>query len=390
MKIKITENLRKYIILYLALVLILYLVIEMIPKVTDIFETTEVLEPGELMLTDEATGYLIKTETIVTSPVSGPIKYLAKEGSLVRKNQEVIYIRNDGGTEASAVLYEDLLQRLEGYSGVVQTGKTPASGLFSLYMDGSEKVLNPEHMDELTQKEIKDQPLHQKDLEQSSVRVGDPIYKITDDNKWYVVCWMNEKKAGNYSEGQSVKLELPDGEVQARVRSIAKESKRKYKVIFHSDVYYQNLTTTREVKMTIQGSEQSGLIVDNDCIVEKDGQTGVYVRDKNGEYNFTRINVIATDGNESVISETKFINPEDGKEILTVRVYDEVLRNPRGELKRDLKEEEKEKQKEAAKKAKKATQATEATQATTATEATETPADAADDTESVETTEETE
>ncbi len=47
MKIKISGNIRKYIIIYLALVLALYLVIVIVPRVTDIFETTQILEPGK-------------------------------------------------------------------------------------------------------------------------------------------------------------------------------------------------------------------------------------------------------------------------------------------------------------------------------------------------------
>ena len=80
MKIRITDNIKKYIIIYIAVLLALYLVIEMVPKVTDIFETTQVLEPGSLQLTNEATGYLIKKETISISPESGSIKYLVDEG----------------------------------------------------------------------------------------------------------------------------------------------------------------------------------------------------------------------------------------------------------------------------------------------------------------------
>ncbi len=337
MKIKITRHIRKYIILYLALVLALYLVIEMVPRITDIFETTQILEPGELVLTDDATGYMIKSEAIAIAPGSGSIKYLVKDGTAVRKNQDVVGAAVNG-EEGFSRRYDDVLRQLEGYSGLVETWKTPISGIFSLTMDGSEQVLNPAHMDSLTYEQVKDQPLHEKDLRRDTVAKGEPVYKITNDNKWYVACWMKEKIAVNYSEGESVQLQLPAGNVAATVRSVTPEEKR-YKVIFASDMYYPDLTTAREMDMTILSNDHTGLLVDNECIIEKHGQQGVYVRDKNGDYYFVRVNVVVTDGKQSVISESKFYDPEVDDMVPTVSVYDEVLKQPKKELKKDLKEE---------------------------------------------------
>ena len=344
MKIRISRDIRKYLILYLALLVMLYLVIEMVPKLTDVFETTQILEPGSLQLTNEADGYLIKTEVISTSPKDGVVDYLVKEGQAVRKNQAVATIKGTPAEENTSMKYEDLMERLKGYEGVYEGGNAPISGVFALTMDGSEGVLNPEHMDSLTYKQVKDLPLHQKSLRNGTAKVGDPIFKITNDNKWYVVSWLKKDKAENYSEGQEVQLELPAGTAAARIWSIKKEDKR-YKVIFFSDVYYKDLATERKVEMTIRSSNRSGLLIENECIIEKKGQKGVYVRDKNGEYHFVRVNVIESDGSESVISESSFIDPETSEAVSTASVYDEVLKQPEKMLKRELRQEEKEKKK---------------------------------------------
>ena len=84
--------------------------------------------------------------------------------------------------------------------------------------------------------------------------------------------------------------------------------------------------------------------MDNKCIVKKHGKEGVYVRDKNGDYAFTRVNVLSTDGHHSIVSETTYYDAE-GNAVYTVSVYDEVLKNPKGTLKRELKQEKKEKEK---------------------------------------------
>ncbi len=342
MKIKISRNIRKYIILYLALILILYLVIEMVPRMTTAFETTQILEPGNLVLTCETTGYLIKEETINIAPESGTIKYLVKEGTVVSKNRKVIEIGESEANMEGSVKYEDLLDGMQGYSGLVERRRTPISGVFSLSMDGSEQAMNPAHMDSLSYEKVKDLPMKARSLETGAVAAGDPMYKVTDDNKWYVVCWLDKDEAEGYSEGQEMKLQLPAGTVDATIRSVTKEEDR-YKVIFRSDMYYKELAASREVDMTITSSDCSGLLVDNVCLIEKEGKQGVYVRNKNGDYYFVQVNVIETDGKESVISESSYYDPEKEDIVYTVSVYDEVLKQPEKALKQELKEQEQKK-----------------------------------------------
>ena len=86
--------------------------------------------------------------------------------------------------------------------------------------------------------------------------------------------------------------------------------------------------------MTIVTSDNDGLIVDNKCIIEKDGKKGVYVRNKNGEYEFKQIKVISSNGEESVIEDATFID-EEGNQVYTVDVYDEVLKHPQSALEED-------------------------------------------------------
>ena len=88
--------------------------------------------------------------------------------------------------------------------------------------------------------------------------------------------------------------------------------------------------------MTIVKSNNTGLICDNECIIEVDGVEGVYVVDKNGDYKFKPINVLVTDGKQSVLSEKTFTN--DKYELVeTVIVHDEVLRNPQKALEKEEK-----------------------------------------------------
>lgn len=53
MKTKLSKKTKKAICIYLAVLLLLYIVVQLLPKVTDVFETTQILRPGTLKLSYE-------------------------------------------------------------------------------------------------------------------------------------------------------------------------------------------------------------------------------------------------------------------------------------------------------------------------------------------------
>ena len=336
MKIKFTKKTKKAICIYIAALLILYVVIEVLPKVTDIFETTEILEPGNLKLSYETTGYFIKEESIGIADDNGDIEYLVEEGTAIKRGHPLVAVEADPDAGEKSPRFGEYTERLKGYDGLYKDYKAPISGVYNLSIDGHEKMFNPKKMDKLDRATVEALSYNTADLERKSVIKGEPIYKVTWDDYWYILCWVDEKTAATYSEGRSVVLELEEGNVKAKIQSLKKEKdSTDYRVIFYLNVYYEALAETRTDKINIVTSDNEGLIVDNKCIIEKHGQKGVYVVDKNGDYSFTRIKVIAYDDKKSVIDDVTFYD-EEGNQVFTVDVYDEVLKNPKGALEKDL------------------------------------------------------
>lgn len=333
MKTKISKKTKRTIFIYLAIVLILYIVVEVLPEVTDIFETTQTLEPGTLRLSYETTGYLIKDESVGVAAESGDIQYLVSVGTAVKKGYPVVEITPDGRDRDSS-RFSEYMDRLKGFEGLSEESSSPVSGVFSLTIDGYEDYFTPDNMEKVKRETVESLSFDSVNLERDSVVKGEPVYKVSTDDNWYVLCWVDRKTAEMYTEGRNVSLELPDGAVDARVHSVSSDGED-YRVIFYLDVYYESFAESRAVDMSIVTSDNEGLIVDNRCIVKKDGHEGVYVVDKNGDYTFTRISVISTDGNESVIEDATFID-EDGQQVYTVDVYDEVLKHPDSALEDDL------------------------------------------------------
>ncbi len=345
MKTKLTKKTKRAICIYIIILLILYVVVEVLPRVTDIFETTQVLEPGTLTLSYETTGYFIKTECIGVAGETGDIQYLVSNGTAVKKGHEVVSVEPSGESSDGQTRFSEYMDKLEGYEGIYTEYTTPISGVFSLTIDGYEDYFTPENMEKIKRETVENLSYKSANLERKSVISGEPIFKVSGDDAWYILCWMDGKSVENYPEGNNVILELPNGDVQADVYRVIKESKDEYRVIFHLDVYYDGFAESRAEDMTVVASDNYGLIVDNEAIVEKDGNEGVYVKNKNGRYIFKRIKVISTDGEQSVIEDASFTDA-DGNQVTTVDVYDEVLKHPESVLERDLEKESSSEQEE--------------------------------------------
>ena len=336
MKTKLSKKTKRIIAVYLAALLLLYIIVEVLPEVTDIFETTQTLEPGTLRIAYETTGYLIKDESVGIAPESGDIQYLVAVGTAVKKGYPIVSVTPDGESNQDA-RFGEYMNKLDGYEGLSEEYNSPISGVFSLTVDGYEDYFTPDKMDKIKRETGESLSYKSANLERSSVIEGEPIYKVSNDDNWYVLCWVDKETAESYSEGRAVSLELPEGTVDASVHSV-REDGDDYRVIFYLNVYYEAFCESRAVDMSIVTSDNEGLLVDNKCIVEKNGQQGVYVVDKNGDYVFTRISVISTDGEQSVIEDATFVD-EEGNQVYTVDVYDEVLKHPENALRSDLQKE---------------------------------------------------
>lgn len=338
MKTKLTKKTKRAIFIYIIVLLILYMVVEILPRVTDIFETTQVLEPGTLTLSYETTGYFIKNESIGVADETGDIQYLVSSGTAVKKGHEVVSVEPAGKSGKNQMRFTEYMDKLKGYEGLSAEYTAPISGVFSLTMDGYEDYFTPENMEKIKKETVEGLSYKSANLERNSVISGEPIFKVSGDDAWYILCWMDGDNVENYPEGNEVILKLPDGDVEADVYKVKKEKKDEYRVIFHLDVYYESFAESRAEDMTVVASDNYGLIVDNGAIVEKDGSKGVYVKNKNGKYIFKKIKVISTDGEESVIEDASFTD-ENGNQVTTVDVYDEVLKHPENVLEKDLEKE---------------------------------------------------
>lgn len=336
MKTILPKKTRRIVACYLAALIILYVVIYVVPKVTDLFETTQVLENGTLIISCDAEGYLVKDESINVASKNGTIKYKIDEGTVIKKDTDVLDYKNvdpEDADKTPRAKYEGVMENLRGYKGIDTSTRSPISGVLSFTMDGNEAYFTIKNLKKITKDGVEGLSYGTTELKRDDARKGEPIFKVSSAHKWYVICWISEEDAKAFEKGTAVTLQLPEGEVNARVESV-KEENGERRVIIYSNGYYKAFAQTRKADVTIVKSNNTGLICDNECIIEVDGVQGVYVVDKNGDYTFKPVNVTVTDGKQSVLSEKTFTN-ENYELVETVIVHDEVLRNPQKALEKE-------------------------------------------------------
>ena len=342
MKIRISKKTRTLLILYLAVLVALYIVVFQMPKVSEKFETTQVLENGTLEVSCETSGYIIKDEAVCTANQTGTIEYKWDDGTVVKKGSKLATIKEPESDKEKEKAkdaqvrgkYKDYLDALNGYDLLKETKKAPVSGVFSLSIDGGEKYFSIGNMDNIKKEEAAEHILGKLDLNRGDVRAGEPIMKVSNDDVWYILCWVEKADARKYEVGEKVRIAIGDSTMDAKVYQIEKDGEE-YRMVFYLNVYYKDFCSARQVDLNVVESNTVGLIVDNECIVKKDGQEGVYVRNKDGDTYFKPIKVKITDGKQSVIYESIYVN-DKYEQVETVRVYQEVLRHPQEALEEDM------------------------------------------------------
>ena len=309
-KKRTTKGTKRTIFLFLLILAVLYVVVYVVPQVSDIFVETYSAEYGTLQIKEETDCLFVRTEKTYTAPFGGAVNRVISRGKLMRTSARIV----DVGQTAC---YSDM------------------RGIVSYYYDGLESLYTPENMDSLKSSVLKqisesEENKVQKAAE-SEAAAGDVIFKIVDNQQWYLVCWISPQTAERCTEGSTVTMDFEDGTgseestcIEMQVKEIKKQGDVS-RVILSCNRYYRDFDRYRIRKCGLITANTSGILLETDSIVEKDGQKGVYVVDKLGNYNFTPVQILDQNGNVTVVEKNYFYDAE-GKTTETVSNYDEILR----------------------------------------------------------------
>jgi len=320
----------KPILIYILVVVILGLFIYTVPKVTDVLEATTVIETGTLQVTEEADCYFVRHEAVYEAGAAGTVEYKIKEGTHIKTGTSLADFKADDN-EGSDVMaarskYAEIIENVGDDAVKTVSFESKSSGVVSYYADGYESILTPETMDKFSREkamEIEDKPV---ELKQSPVRKSEPVLKICDNDNWYIMCWVESASIANYEVGKTVSIGLPSGTVDMKVESIAQDGDY-WKIVFWSNNYYEDFAKTRVAEGLLISKDYTGLVTETSNIITDGKQPVVLVLQQNGEYRIVKVKVKANNGEFSALAEVSYID-ENGNQVDTVNIYDEIMRNP--------------------------------------------------------------
>lgn len=353
--------------LYFLILVLLIVIVYLFPKVTGALKQTMLVEYGNLKISEQATCYIIKNETLYFANEQGRLKYVFDEGALVRGGSEVLTIEpakvendsdlgvfkehgqpfasgstllNPKSSSFDKVLAdlrqqynekEDIAFRTEIDRYITRLndikksgGKEDSSegelselgvlpdtyqiakpGIISYSLDGYESEMSPYTMALLSREKTQKIDASVSDLSRETTRYGEPLFKIIDNSEWYAVMWIDEHDLGKYSENKAVTMKLPDGDASGKVYRIL-ENDGEIMVIMRFNTYYDSLSSLRKIQTDVVSSDCSGLMIRNSFITSKDGQPGVYVLGVAGDSRFVPIKVKGTDGKYSIVEDGSY------------------------------------------------------------------------------------
>ena len=188
-----------------------------------------------------------------------------------------------------------LLEKIKNYRRDLVAEK---DGMVSFYFDGTETILSPQTMGNLSVKTITNVMNGRLNIDLSdSVK---PLYKIVNRNDWYIAVVMDTEMP-EFTENNKYVLAFSFGSDYTYDGTMTQviEDGGKYIYVFNVKDNIDKLLRARRISCNIS-ARYLGLEVDDKVIKTVDGQKGVYFL-KNGEKIFEPVNVLISQGGKSII-----------------------------------------------------------------------------------------
>lgn len=246
------------------------------------------------------------------------------EQQLQRLNQKKEYIQAADQSAKEEIIKQN--KSINGAGIMPEDYVSQSNGVISYYIDGYESEFSPESMALLSREKVRGLNIDVQNVTRETTLAKEPLYKVVDNQKWYAVFWVAPENIVKYEKGKKATINLPLGQVEGKISDII-DDEGQWLVIMEFNRYYEEFAQIRKVDAEVVTSDYSGLIIRNESITSKDGQPGVYARDKSGEYVFKPVKIITSDGEWSLV-EVSYFYTDDGTKVDTVNIYDEIIKKP--------------------------------------------------------------
>jgi putative membrane fusion protein len=315
--------------LYIIVVLALVIVVVVMPKIDEMMKKTIVIKHGELPITDSVEALIVRDETLFLAAGTGQVSDKLPEGTKVRAGTHILNVNQSNPEQLPE--YSDILVRAGDSAQSTGEYNAGSSAMVSYFADGLEKKWTPENIHSISKSDIASSKHDVVNLTAEAIRAGQPIYKLTDNNIWYMVFFISpDSEQVKYLEvGKSVKVNINKDSFDAQVLETEKNDKD-LRIILKCENYYKDMARHRVIKINLVSAEYSGLIVPEKSLYIKGKKEGVWTKKDDGSFIWVEVNVLRRAKGKVIISSSTFYNEE---KILqsTVSYYEEILADPKAD-----------------------------------------------------------
>lgn len=315
--------------------------LEELDKQIEIFKKTlgnkEILEIDKEKIQDNLDKVI---DELQTSIISGNYSdaYIYKNNLMNNFDKEVIV---SGQNSLASQSLDSLINRKNEImknieeSSIVSYSKR--GGIISYEIDGLEEIFSANKINEYKPGDFRIVDEKKNNLsETKEVKYGDPLYKIIDNYRWYVMTEIDAKEVDKLEEGKIayVKINDDDKKLISRIIKVSKEEEKCLVIFMFTDFFYKYYKE-RYVDIHIVKNRYEGLIIPNQSIVDKDGIKGVYIKDISGIVKFRPVKILISNEENTIVSEGEGIYVKqieiniDGEKqkTTTIQMFDEVFIN---------------------------------------------------------------
>lgn len=296
------------VVVFLVLLVGLYAYLYLIPDISDSFTPTYIIGYGTMETAYDGRCIVVRNEKCVYSEHTGTVTSYVEESEKTRIGTRVADLYSGG--EKYGLFCED-------------------TGFVSYYYDGFEESLTPESVRTESPSTYLNINASPQSVTKENVTDGDFIYKLVDGDTWYIMLPVEQSQLPLFRIGGDLSLVLSDGTVlKANAERVVGDEE--LAIMARVLSYYPDFTKIRTLNVRIVTKKTKGLEIPLSSVAYLDDKPGVYVLGTDGEYHFTRIEILDTQNDKCLVTENQFTTYEsDGssRTILTVSLYDEILRD---------------------------------------------------------------
>lgn len=216
------------------------------------------------------------------------------------------YLRSSVTPDSALVDLDQKYQtKLDQISQYKETVKSSGAGTVSFYYDDLEALLRPETITNLGFEDVQNILSGSQDAKPGQAKAMTPLYRLVSSGKWYVLVLSKEGEQ-DFREGQKYTLSFPgysSQEYTGTMISHKADSKGRIVDVVEMDQDVGLLLSVRKAQVQI-GRRFEGLKVPAKYVVQMEGRNGVIIVNEQKQRVFVPVNILATDGQMSIIEPT--------------------------------------------------------------------------------------